>query len=326
MNGFPIVNYDRSQPTLRLRVTVRDGRPFDVEVANPMIEPNVAEWKPEPLPQTRHVAGLDVILRSVSVKDDSRNPPKIVPEFVVRDSTGAEQRWGDLDGLVMETKLQDARGNVAALANGSRLMYEPLPFSASAWKIEAKVWRNKDFNFPAEEGLTLSPAPMPAAGKASAFTVPESAAKEGLRAVVLVGSGRFVWDEMTLTETGLTVKEARAADVRDRVRDWTRLVTTDDPLLLVLVEPQDHAKWLGVEKESQVRYVRQYLKSRSVALDEGSPQPFTLKSGKQVVVRKFSFRWENPPPAGTPVPIQIIPHLQETIEFLFAPPPAPEGR
>jgi hypothetical protein len=316
---FVVNNYDRRQPTFHVQVTVQ-RKTFDLEVANPVAGVTFPEWKPEPLPQARRAFGLDLALSSVSISDPTRlGRLQVTPEFSLKKPGDEGPGMRRVDGLIVETQGVDATGNVVHAHGTSEIQYDPLPFREKAWKIQATLSRNKDFQFASNEGLVLGPVPMPAEGKASAFAVPESEAKERLRFVALVGPGRFVWEEATLVETGLTVAEMKA---RGPTPDMTQVLDFTTPHLVLLFDyfstPPRSMKWLDLRNEM---HVRQRLGERSVGLEPGwSPRVISLKFGQLAAEHQYWFRWEDPSPPGTPVMLQIIRNSKETVEFVFTPP------
>ncbi len=317
--AYEVPCYDRRKPDFRLRVTAQ-GQTSELVVPNPVAGTRFPEWKPEPLPQTRPVAGGDVVLRSLTVSQEQHGPRVNTDLAVVAHGQKAP-------GFAIWSRLSDATGNTARNSL-------PLPLSEPAWKVQATVRRTGDFPFANNDGLTLGPVEMPGVGQFRTFKLPEADMKEGFRMAVLFGPGHFLWENGVFTEVSPPGKsqsiESRAE--RDFGGAWLK-VDSNKPILVFLFgfskDATAEMKWVKQHQKIAVRFKRtDRVEDQEYGLLSDPPIGGSSSNSRMIGKRRaFDLRDDDmgAPPAGTPVSIQIVPVEDETVEFLVAPPKLGNG-
>jgi hypothetical protein len=186
--------FERRKANVSLRVTML-GQTSELTVPNPAADVSFPQWKPEPLPQTRRMGELDLVLRSVSFRRDEDGklvtPPALNPVFEVLHH-GKESQG--IDGG--EMKWFDATGN-QSIGQG-----DLLSFSERAWKLRVTAFLVEGYPMSRSEGVVLDPVPLPGSGQIEFFRVPERGRKERLSMAIVVGPGRYVFQDGSLQMIG----------------------------------------------------------------------------------------------------------------------------
>lgn len=358
--AYPVKNYDRRQASLHLRLTVGSpaGSPawkasYDLDLANPAVGTAFPEWQPDALPQTRRVAGLDLVLHALWTGTTSDGNVCVAPDFEVlrAGQNGPGYRPDEIEGLIVKYELSDATGNESEFKSIDRDIIRllrlktnqgeaaPLPFSEPAWKVRAKVMRDADYAFAPDEGWTLSPVDMPAPGEVRFFAVPDLERKRGLHAVALLGAGDVVWKDGILTATTPATKS-----IRDLSSDYPRVIFFVPPLdLEAPTTPWNFiyneffqrlpptVAWKHAREGTMDDHlvVRLHQKGAAYGMRERWACEVSPSPGRREVAHIYELRdwgeWRLPA-AGTPVSVQIVPKAFSTVEFLVAPPSFPQPK
>ena len=127
--SYAVPSYDRRKATFPMRMKAF-GKIIDIDVPNPVAGAKFPEWKPEPLPQTQHAGGYEVVLRSFELVGSRDDIQLISPRIkVVKD--GLERA-----DIKFQVSLSDATGNSET---GGRLMVAALPLTEPAWKLRVEL-------------------------------------------------------------------------------------------------------------------------------------------------------------------------------------------
>lgn len=314
---FAIPTFERRKATFRVRVFDRSaGFSHIIEVPNPLAGAPFPEWKPEPLPQTRRIAGGQVTLHSFDVSDLLRDRDAgIKADFRVTDDLG--QRAPGM--TVRLDRITDATGNRASKTALP-------PFLEPAWKVTAAVRRSGDFAFPAEAGLTLGPVPMPAAGEMQILPVPTAEARDGLRAVILTGPGSFTWRDDLVAQASPTSNGGSVGTASGNGTSVSMEIAMPYPVVGCLfgytLTTRRDQKWMKAAHKLAVRlkWAEQGTGARVWTGSGGRSWGTTLGDHAAFVFRQP--RTPLPPP-GTPVFVQLVPGEPELVDFLIAPPSPP---
>ena len=318
--GYDVLCYDRRKPDFRVRITTQN-QTSELVVPNPVAGIHFPKWKPEPLPQTRHVADWDLVLRSLTVSTfQNPNGLNVTPDFAILDHGQAAQ------GLAVWHTLIDATGNTAR-------NFQPLPFTEPAWKVHATVRRTGDCPFAANEGLTLRPVEMPGIGELRFFKLPEGAVKDGFRMAVLFGPGHFLWKNGAFTEVGPPgTREGIESRAERDFGGASLLVDSKKPTVVFLFgfskDATAEMKWITQSRKIAVRFKRtdreedrEYGLLTEPGIGGSSSNSYMIGERRAFDLRDDE---KGTPPPGTAVSIQIVPVEDETVEFLVAPPKPPE--
>ena len=128
--SFVVPCYDRRRPSFRVRVEA-SHKTLDIEVPNPVAGAVFPEWKPEPLPQTRRVGNLEVILRPLEVTRLDDGTLHVFPHFEVLEAGHPAE---DIDVYAF---FSDATGNTKNQGAFTNM----LPLTEPAWKVRATFSR-----------------------------------------------------------------------------------------------------------------------------------------------------------------------------------------
>jgi hypothetical protein len=337
------VNFERRRADLRLRVT-RQGATSVFTIPNPSAHAQFPAWQPEPVPQTRRVGELEVVLRSFGFyKEEDPEPTYIHSQ--VRAELEVRHRGEKVPGLIffLEAQLHDATGNW-----GDEL--RPPPFSEPAWKISRPVMRTGDYPFGAADGLVFGPVPMPAAATCHVFKVPDVDAKEGFLLAALVGAGCYTFQEGVVLSAGPWMNEEEFAAATERESRPNIVMINAEAPAVALVFTADHRDQKWSRNYGVHRAIRMTFDGQSRGLEGGVPDSLFQKNSYHTLPVSFASievcdltgkgelmpmipNLDSPPdqsgekkpipPPGTAVTIQIVPVREEKVEFFVAPPTRP---
>jgi hypothetical protein len=336
-------NYERRRPVVHMRVKMQ-GQTAELTVPNPAAKLQFPVWKAEPLPQTRRIGKLDVVVRglktwreldgSVLEPDDAREGRLVTaPEIeVLHDGEPS-------DGLHLWSTFADATGNSSTdlAANADRRPMWPL--SERAWKLRVTTLRKETYPFEATEGVMLGPVPLPEPQKYHVFALPKEEMAEGLRLAVLLGPGRYVWRDGAFVEVGEAISDGTHAQDflqagppqaigEGDVSVWIHINTTTPAFVVLFVAEDETGKWAKAF-QNVVRF--------QCGSPDFSAWTETGQASRSFLPPKFSagrsgalcYQLGNPfeqppgkpgPPPGTPTTVQIVPVDRKTVEFFVEPP------
>jgi hypothetical protein len=204
-------NYERRRPVVHLRVRIQ-GQTAVLAVPNPAAKLPFPVWQAEPLPQTRRIGKVDLVLRELRPRmpdedgvelptgDEGKGPRAVEPVFeVLRDGEPAQvlDLW---DGVFV-----DPTGNRSSLSTLPSL-------SERVWKLQANVRRNESYPFDETEGLLRGPVPLPGRQRYHVFELSKDEVTQGLRLVALVGPGHYLWQDGEFVAAGEPFSEKAEAD------------------------------------------------------------------------------------------------------------------
>jgi hypothetical protein len=351
--------YDRRKDTTMVRVVwepdMRDGtlilgvpaapKIADIVVRNPAAKIPFPVWTPERLPQTRRVGDVDAVLRSVKLTEDERGRISAEPEYEFLHRGQVVD-----DAFDARTVMTDATGN-EVYENEGRL----LPLSEQAWRLRLQLRRTVTYPFRAEEGQTIGPVAMPGEGQHAVFKLTDHGPKRAFRFAVLLGPGCYTWRDGAVMEAGPPLKAY--AEVT-KFAGWvvgpdTLKVNTLAPVLLLISanDPANLPVWDRLEMMGRVRdpdaakanvvLLKESNGTRplSEVLTYGRWSPWdevdnslvAFKSDALRIARIFTLSGldldlqptdgpEIHVPTGASISIQIVPVMEESVDFLVAPP------
>jgi hypothetical protein len=230
-----------------------------------------------------------------------------------------------------KVRLTDATGNHAE-SNGDP--NEPLIFSETAWKICVSTLRTDEYPFLENEGEAFGPVSMPGTGKAMPLP-PQTSSEEKARGLLLtavVGPGRYVLKNGAFVEVGKPLDGAEAAAFIATPDAGTMRCNLPKPALIQLFDQPtrdrfDSARNRTGEPEMVWRF---RWNSEGYGLKQNFNVMFSSSYNAPYDADVYELPESDergnditPPPPGTPITIQKIPVVIETVEFLVAPPPKP---
>lgn len=298
--------FDRRKADLRFRITTMEGQVSDMVVPNPAAKIRFPEWQPEALPQTRHVAGLDLVLRSLKMSSDGVGfCGGLRPELEILDHG---QKAAGL-GWSFST-LVDATGN----SSSDRL----LPLTESAWKLQTKVWRTDDYPFTEREGSTLGPVAMPGPGN---YVILKTAERDSvLPFAALFGPGHYRRQEGAFVRVGGVAEGEEEVIFGDSERAPTVELNLKAPALVFFSREGVYGYHEEKRKEAPLNVVRIKSAGRDQRVNLAKLKVF---GSIEAEVYHFSSTGDRDaagrPSPGTPVTVQLVSNKPEIVEFLIAP-------
>jgi hypothetical protein len=315
--------FSRRSEDLHLHVAM-GGEAFVFAVPNPAAKISFPEWTAEPLPQTRRVGELDVVLHSFSILGRDHPRPSFSPRYQIL------HQGKEASGLAFQTKLIDATGNVGTRG-------QPPSLTERAWKVQSVAHRTARYPFTDHEQETLGPARMPGPGQYTVLNLSEEAQAQGFRMAILVEPGPLQDGEGVFVAAGDSRADSEAAAFLTslRLERSSRHKVRDPMLVLLFCFPNDataETKWME-------RYRNKVVRLRWDGQLQGLWTPeqewrcavpmFGSMIGISDVYRLSGINEESqeitPPLPGQPVTIQIAPVKPETIEFFVEPPKLIDG-
>jgi hypothetical protein len=320
---FQMGVYDRRKATVRLRATMQ-GRTFDMEILNPAAQIAFPRWQPEPLPQTRRVAELEVVLRALSAEYNDNGDLRLNADVdVLRDGQKAPAV------SISSVDAMDATGNYAT-------HWDPVVFGEPAWKIRVTMERKEEYPFAVSDGESSAPLSMPGPGESRVLQFPANAKERGQLLAAFVGPGRYVVKDGVFVEAGEPLAEAEAAAFLAAPAPGTARIHSRQPALVHIYETRGYylyraTKTSGMREPdfSRLRWEGGVSALRRVS---GGSRVSEMP-GSSIIREVYEFPERDdrgqklvPPAPGMSVIIQTIPVVEEKVEFVVAPPAKPELR
>jgi hypothetical protein len=248
------------------------------------------------------VGERDVTLRALGLVPKPPGPPEVQTEFEIAEH-GKKARGFRFSE---EIELSDATGNVSRSRS-------PLPLSEAAWKVKGEFVQTSDYPFAPGEGMVFGPLPIPDVGKFEVLKVPDGQELAGFRTAVLVGPGRYHWQDGALAG-----EEWAPGDPEYPPNSETMFASKTPALCLLNID--------------QVRRIPEAWRTFAAQMEWAGQRyglvyerPIFSKSNySPIIVLKWNGE-DNPPPPGTPVLLQLVPTKVESFEFFVAPPKLPEA-
>jgi hypothetical protein len=338
---FTAQSYDRRKAELPLRVSCQ-GRTATFVVRNPLANAQFPAWQAEPLPQTRRVGEVEVVLRALTA---SRRSPESAITSDDDDTPHAGEK-PDLSQLTIFNPPAEVEAEIAVLHDGREVPgliftdglnifdatgnegdeQHPPPYSEPVWKVQKTMMRTEDFPFALTDGAAFGPVAMPGAGKGQVLSVPAERRKEGFRIVALLGPGSYVVQEGAILNSGRPLSEREFGDVPAAEKDSVVINTPVPVVAILFVAPYPQWDTEGGTYHT-VRFWRDGRGSkmgpngeREDAWRADSHHTFAGNVIVALEIYDFGPDGTSAPPAGAPISIQIVPLREETVEFLVAPP------
>jgi hypothetical protein len=338
---FTARSYDRRKAELPLRVTSQ-GKTATFVVRNPLAKVQFPIWQAEPLPQTRRVGDLEVVLRALTA---SRRSPGSAAASDDDDTSHAGEKPG-LSSLTFFNPPAEVETEIAVLHDGREvpgLRFDdglkifdatgnegderhPPSYAEAVWKIQKTAMHTEDFPFAVTDGVVFGQLAMPEAGKGQLLGVPAERRKEGFRIVALLGPGNYTLQEGAVLGSGRPLSPKEFDDLPAADRD-TVIINTPVPVVAILfVAPEPQWDTAG----GTFHTVRAWRDGRGSKMEQNgaredpwnvdSHHTFAEDASVALEIYDFGPDGTSAPHADTPVSIQIVPLQRETVEFLVAPP------